>query len=118
MRVIRRHALPGQQEAQEVARRDRLDLGAQALDRVVMNARQQPALAPFVRGGAGREAPAHGEAFGFERRQRGGDRRRREAEGRCKHRLACRALPFQAPAHDLDQRLVGRPVMAACAAGP
>ena len=38
------------QEAQEVARGDRLDLGAQALDRVAVDAREQPALAPFVVG--------------------------------------------------------------------
>ena len=46
---VRRHPLPGEQEAQEVARRDRLDLRAQPLDGVAMNARQQPALAPFFR---------------------------------------------------------------------
>ena len=45
---VRRDALPAQQEAQEVARRDRLDLRAQALDGVAVDARQQPALAPFV----------------------------------------------------------------------
>ena len=45
---IRRDALPGEQEAQEVARGDRLDLGAQALDRVAVDAREQPALAPFL----------------------------------------------------------------------
>ena len=42
------HPLPGEQEAQEVARRDRLDLGAQPLQRIAVDARQQPALAPLV----------------------------------------------------------------------
>ena len=44
-----RHALPGEQEAQEVARGDRFDLGAQAADRVVMDAGEQPPIAPFFR---------------------------------------------------------------------
>src|SRR6476646_8487255 len=42
------HALPAQQETQEVARRHRLDLGSQSFDGVTVNARQQPALAPFL----------------------------------------------------------------------
>ena len=45
---VGRDALPVEQEAQEVARRDRLDLRAQALDRVAVDAREQPALAPFL----------------------------------------------------------------------
>ena len=40
--------LPGEQKAQEVARRDRLDLGAQPLEGVMVDARQQAALAPFL----------------------------------------------------------------------
>ena len=67
---FRRDALPGEQEAQEVARRHRLDLGAQALDGVMVDARQKPALAPFVVARICREAPAHGEAFRFEARER------------------------------------------------
>ena len=72
---VGRHTLPGEQEAQEVARGDRLDLGAQALDRVVMDAREQPPVAPFVGVAAGREAAAQGEAFDLQRDERGGDRR-------------------------------------------
>ena len=45
---VGRDALPVEQEAQEVARRHGLDLGAQPLDRVTVDAREQPALAPFV----------------------------------------------------------------------
>ena len=41
-------ALPLEEEAQEVARGHGLDLRAQPLDRVVMDAGEQPALAPFV----------------------------------------------------------------------
>ena len=79
--------LPAEQEAQEVARRHRLDLGAQALERVAVDAREQPALAPFLDRRAGREAAAHREAFGLERRQRGRDVARAPA------RAARRARP-------------------------
>ena len=53
-------------------------LGPQPLDGVTVNARQQSALAPFLGLCSRREAPAHGEAFGFERRQRGGGLGRRK----------------------------------------
>ena len=66
---IRRHALPLEEKAQEVARGHGLDLGAQPLDRVVMDAGEQPTLAPFVARRTRREAAAHGEALGFQRRQ-------------------------------------------------
>ena len=45
---VGRDALPVEQEAQEVARRHRLDLGPQPLDGVAVDAREQPALAPFL----------------------------------------------------------------------
>ena len=45
---LRRHMLPAQQPAHVLRRRDRLDLFAQGGDREVMNARQQPPLAPFA----------------------------------------------------------------------
>ena len=40
--------LPGEQEAQEIPRGDGLDLGAQPFDRVVVDSREQPAVAPFL----------------------------------------------------------------------
>jgi hypothetical protein len=71
-----RDSLPIQQESHEVRAGHRLDLRAQGLDGVTMNARQQPALAPFERGvtprhGLGHagflaEAAAQHEAFAFE----------------------------------------------------
>ena len=70
---IGRHALPAKQEAHEVARGDRLDLGTQALDRVVVDARKQPTLAPFVSDCLRREAAAHDEALGLKCRQGGFD---------------------------------------------
>ena len=45
---------------------DGLDLLAQPLDRVAMDAREQRAVAPFARRRAGRERAAHGHAFGGE----------------------------------------------------
>ncbi len=72
-----RHALPFEQEAQEVARLNGLDLGAQAFDGVAVDARQEPALAPFLFGDARGELAAHGEAFSLQ-----GGQCRREVGGR------------------------------------
>ena len=83
--------LPVQKEAHEVGRGDRLDLGAQAADRVAVDAREEPAVAPFERFrylrsrllgrrhrvslhperrlGPGREVSAQHAPFGFQREQ-------------------------------------------------
>ena len=115
---VRRDALPAEQEAQEVARGDRLDLGAQALDRVVVDPGEQPALAPFVRGRRRREAPAHDEAFGLKRRERGCDLVGLEPERRRERALRDRPQALEPAAQDLDQRLIARPVApAACGRG-
>src|ERR1700730_9887194 len=63
--------LPAKEEAQKVARGDRLDFGAEAVDRVAVNPGEQPALAPFVFGRPRREASAQGEAFGLESSETG-----------------------------------------------
>ncbi len=44
---LARDMLPGKEKAHEIARTDRLDFRAQTMDRVPMNAREQPPLAPF-----------------------------------------------------------------------
>src|SRR5207244_90548 len=67
---IGRYVLPREQKAQEIARGDRLDLCSQSLERVMVDARQQSALAPFIGGGLRREAPAHRKAFRLKRRER------------------------------------------------
>ena len=103
------HALPAQQETQEVARRHRLDLGPQPFDGVAVNARQQPALAPFLGLRSGREAPAHGEAFGFERRQRGGGLGRRKPKRGGQGFRSDRTEPLEPAAQDFHQRLLARP---------
>jgi hypothetical protein len=46
-RAIVVHVLPLEQEAHEVGRRHRLDLGAQPRQRVAVDARQQRAVAPL-----------------------------------------------------------------------
>ena len=66
------------------ARRDRLDLAAQAAERQAVDAREQPAVAPLdLASGAGRrrETAAQNLAFGFEPRQRRLDQRRAAARG-------------------------------------
>jgi hypothetical protein len=62
--------VPAEQEAHELRRRHRLELGAQLVARAAVDAREQAAVAPFgrVRGG---EGAAHHRAFGFELQQRG-----------------------------------------------
>ncbi len=107
---LRGHPLPGKQKAQEVARRDRLDLGAKALDRVPVNAGEQPAFAPFVDACVRGEAAAQREALGFKRGERRGDVElpRKPERGRQSLDLG-RAQTFQAAADDLDQREIRRP---------
>ncbi len=41
-------ALPDEQEAEEIARRDRLDLRAQTADRIAVDAGEEPPVAPLI----------------------------------------------------------------------
>ena len=61
--------VPVEQEAQEVARAHRLDLGAQAVQRVAVDAGEEPPVAPFELRRAWREAPAQDAALRLERLQ-------------------------------------------------
>jgi hypothetical protein len=47
--VLRIHVLPGEEEPLEFGDADRRDVGAQAVECVAMDSRQQPAIAPFER---------------------------------------------------------------------
>ena len=58
--------VPAEQEAHELRRRHRPDLGAQLVARVAVHARQQAAVAPLLDIGRAERAAHHG-AFGFER---------------------------------------------------
>ena len=105
-----RHALPFEQEAHEIRGRYRLDLGAQRLDGVAIDAREQAPLAPFERGRrSGRELAAQHEALAFELQQRdvdvGGAERQRLAQVARRDR----AEPLQAAAHQLADGLLARP---------
>src|SRR5204862_5814470 len=68
--VLAGDVLPMQQEAQEVGRAHRLDLRAQAVQRVAMDAREQPPVAPFELGDARREAAAQHSSLRLKRLQR------------------------------------------------
>ncbi len=51
--------LPGEQETHEVGARDRLDLAAQAIHGVAVDARQKAPVAPLDLGRAGEGAALH-----------------------------------------------------------
>ena len=68
--LLARDVLPVQEEAHEIGGADRLDLGAQPVKRVAVDARQEPAVAPFELGRAGGEPAAQQFAFVFQREQR------------------------------------------------
>src|SRR6478736_1472254 len=59
-----------EEEAQEIGGADWLDLGAQLVEGIAMDARQQPAVAPLELGGTRRKAPAQDPALRLEREQR------------------------------------------------
>ena len=73
--------LPGKQEAQEVARGDRVDFRAQTPDRVPMNAGQEPPVAPLLVVDARNEASSQDRAFRFQRREGASRRGRRDRCG-------------------------------------
>ena len=66
--------LPAEEKPHEIGRADRLDFRAEPIDRVAVNPRQQPPVAPFDLGSGPRTTPferaAHGHAVGFEREKR------------------------------------------------
>ncbi len=62
--AVRVEVVPREQEAHEVGRINRLDLGAQPVQRVAVDARQQRAIAPLHLGQAGRVGRlGHGSGF-------------------------------------------------------
>ena len=104
--------LPGEQETQEVARGDRLDLGAQTLDRVVVNAREQPPVAPLLGIGARGKPPAHGETFGLQRFERRVDLVRFQSQRSGEGDRRDRPQALEPSAQDLDQRGLAGPGLA------
>ncbi len=103
----RRDVLPAQQEAHEVLRGDRLDLGAQAVERVAVDARQQAAVAPLLVAVADAEAPAHRHAaFALQERQGRADRALRQARAVGKFAHGRWAEHLEVSADDRTPRLI------------
>jgi len=69
-----RHLLPRKQEPEEIPRRDGLDLGAQTLDRIVVDAGKQPAVAPLFVIDALNEPSAQNRALDLQCRERACER--------------------------------------------
>ena len=93
--------LPVEQEAQEIAALHRLDLPAQTLDRVAMDARQQVPLAPLFLAAARGEAPTQHIALALQRGQRLRHRTGRLRQGAGDARQRQRASARQARAHHI-----------------
>ncbi len=117
--AVRVEVMPREQEAHEVGRVDRLDLGAQPVQRVAVDARQQRAIAPLHLGQAGRvgrlgqvgifEVPAKHDALGLEREQRAVGIRGRNPEVAGEPRGRRRADERQPAAEKLDDGVIARP---------
>ena len=103
-----------EQEAHEVGRADRLDLRAQAVERVAMDAREQRAVAPLESSAsdrrARREPAAQHDALGL--RARAAPRRRRASATPSESASAAAVVGpgnRQPAAQQLDDRVVARP---------
>ena len=72
--------LPAEEEAHEIGGADRLDLGAQPVQRVAVDACEQRAVAPFERRLTRREASPQHDAVGLEQQEGRVRIRRRDAE--------------------------------------
>src|SRR5260370_21386969 len=73
-----RHVLPREKESREVGDIHRLDFGAEAVERVSMDAREQAAIAPLVRS---LECAAQNRTLRFAREERGVRFRFRYSQG-------------------------------------
>ena len=103
------HPLPPQQEAQEVRRSDGLDLLAQPIERVAVDARQQAALAPLQLLAPRREAAAQHEPLMLQRPEGEIDVCRLHSEGA--HQFGDRRWPdhLEPPTHQLADRVFAAP---------
>src|SRR5262249_39717862 len=97
------------QETQEVPRSDGLDLGAQALDRIMVDACKQPTVAPLLVIESLNKSSAQNGALDLQRREGALERRRFKPERRPQPGLRHRAEAFQPSAQDFDQGLLPRP---------
>ena len=100
--------LPSEQEAEEVARGDGLDLRAQPPDRVMMDAREQATVAPLLVVDARKKRPLR-IAPSLSSAVSAAARPRFKSERRGQRRLRDGPKTLEPAAQDLDQRLVARP---------
>src|SRR5262245_35480890 len=111
--------LPDEEEPHEVGWADRFDLGAQAIQRVAVDAGEESAIAPFRADHRldawrrRRKASTQHRTFGFERQQRGLGVVLANAERRAELQRRRRTEDREAAADYLDGRVGARPFTAA-----
>jgi hypothetical protein len=101
--------LPAEKEAHEIGRTDRLDVRAQPVQRVAMNAGEQRPVAPFEPGLPGRETSAQYHSVRLEQEQRRLDVRDRQAKGSSHRGGGDRPRQRQAASEDFRYRVAARP---------
>src|SRR5206468_9984717 len=92
-------------ESHEVGGVDRLDLGAQSIERVAMDAGQKPAGAPLGFRGSRGEPAAQDEPLGFEAQERRLELRYRQAAGGGEGASGHGSQTLETPADDLREGL-------------
>jgi len=83
----------------------RLDFCSQSLERIIVNTRQQSALAPFFGVSSRRKEPAHRKAFGLKRGECNGDISCSQVQRALQRIRADRTQTFKPAAYDLDKCL-------------
>ncbi len=104
--------LPGEQEAQKIARCDRVDLRPQPTNGRMMDARQEAPVAPLLVVEAGKETPLENCAIAFESGEGRCYRAWLEPERRSERRRRHRPETLEPTAQDLDQGFIRRPCFA------
>ena len=108
--ILAGDVLPVEEEAQEIGRADRLDLRAQLVQRVAVNACQEPSVAPLELRDARREVSAQDAPLRFQRLERD------VCFGHIELQLGDRAQNLQAAGDDLQRVVLGTLEREPCAA--
>src|SRR5579871_963193 len=98
--------LPAEEEAHQIRGAHRLDLAPERAEREPVDAREEPALAPLLVVGSGREAPAQRPAAALELGQADGDTGGREAHARGEPGGGDRSRDLEPAADDRAERLL------------
>ena len=106
------YMLPGEQEPQEVAGGDGLDLGAQTFDGVMMDARQQPPVAPFLALAPGEKLPRIAKPSASSAASADAISSASESERRGQSPVGDRPQALQPTAQDFDERGLESPRLA------